>query len=59
MFSLLLSLHSMVAAQLFGMEPRRCLRMSMERAMTPLMTLGRRHRAKIGSKKYGVEWELH
>ena len=23
------------------------------------VTLGRRRRAKIGSKKYGVEWELH
>ena len=23
------------------------------------VTLGRGHRAKIGSKKYGVEWELH
>ena len=33
------SLHLMVAAQLFGMEPRRCLRMSMERAMTPLMMI--------------------
>ena len=32
-------LHSMVVAQLFGMELQRCSRMLMERAMTPLMMI--------------------
>ena len=37
--STMASLHLMVAAQLFGMEPQRCSRMSMERAMTLLMMI--------------------